>query len=167
MKKLLPPLIILLILAISATIFISMAKDDQPLTIAKGNMEMKALDFKENFTNDSYCKMIISTKRNASQVATKSGKTWFFDDPACMVEWLQNKSFKASAKLWIYTIDTNKWIDAKSAWYGVTDKTAMHYGFGAREAKSEGTINYEEMALRVLRGETLANPKIRKKLLGE
>jgi hypothetical protein len=167
MKKLLPLLIILLILAISATIFISMAKDEQPVTLAKGNMEMKALDFKLNFTNDSHCKMLISTKINASQVATKSGKTWFFDDPACMIEWLQNKSFKASAKLWIYTIDTNKWIDAKSAWYGVTDKTAMHYGFGAREQKVEKTINYEEMVLRVLRGETLANPKIRKKLLGE
>jgi len=167
MKKLLPLIIIVLILAVAATLFISMAKNDQPLSIAKGNMEMKALDFKVNFTNDPQCKMLIATKRNACQVATPSGKTWFFDDPVCMVQWLQNKSFKASAKLWIYTIDTNKWIDAKKAWYGVTDKTAMHYGFAAREHKSEKTIGYEEMALRALRGETLANPKIRKKLLGE
>lgn len=167
MKKLLPLIIIVLILAVAATLFISMAKETQPLSIAKGNMEMKALDFKVNFTNDPYCKMLITTKRNASQVASPSGKTWFFDDPVCMVKWLEDKSFKESAKLWIYTIDTQQWIDAKKAWYGVTDKTAMHYGFAARENRAEKTIGYEEMVLRALRGETLANPKIRKKLLGE
>ena len=167
MKKLLPLVIILLILAVSATIFISMAKEEQPVTIVKGNSAMKALDFKVNFTNDSHCKMIIRTKNNASQVVHPDGRTWFFDDPVCMVEWLKNKAFKSSAKLWIYTIDTHQWIDAKSAWYGVTDKTAMHYGFGAREKQEEGTIDYETMALRAVRGETLANPKIRKKLLGE
>jgi len=166
MKKLLPLLIIFVILAVSAVIFISMAKNEQPITIMKGNKEMKALDFKVNFTNDTHCKMIIREKKNTSQVVNPEGKTWFFDDPACMVEWLKDKSFKESAKIWIFTIDTHKWIDAKTAWYRVTDKTAMHSGFGAIEAKAEGTIGFKEMSLRVLRGETLANPKIRKKLLG-
>jgi nitrous oxide reductase accessory protein NosL len=83
-----------------------------------------------------------------------------------MVEWLEKKSFKKEAKIWVYTLDTNQWIDAKKAWYGVTDKTAMHSGFGAREEKIEKSIDFSEMSLRALRGETLANPKIRKKLLG-
>ena len=166
MKKLLPLLIIFVILGISAVIFISMAKNDQPLTIAKGNTDMKPLDFKLNFTNDSHCKMLIREKQNALEVATPSGKTWFFDDPACMVEWIQDKPFKESSNIWVYTLDTNQWIDAKKAWYGVTDKTAMHSGFGARENKTEDSIGFAEMSLRVLRGETLANPEIRKKLLG-
>ena len=166
MKKLLPLLIIFVILGVSAIIFVSMAKSEQPLTIAKGNTEMKPLEFKLNFTNDSHCKMLIQHKENSLEVATPSGKTWFFDDPACMVEWIKDKPFKDSSKIWVYTLDTKRWIDAKKAWYGVIDKTAMHSGFGAREKKIENAIDFKEMSLRVLRGETLANPKIRKKLLG-
>lgn len=166
MKKLLPLLIILLVMSIIAMIFISMAKDTQPVTVLKNNTEMKALPLKVNFTNDSYCKMLITTKRNSVQVVSPDGKTWFFDDPGCMVLWLEDKSFKADVKIWIYTIDTKQWIDAKTAWYGIKDKTEMHYGFGAREQKVEGTIDFDEMQLRMLRGENLANPKIRKKILG-
>jgi len=42
----------------------------------------------------------------------------------------------------------------------------MHYGFGAREKKCKECINFDEMRIRMLRGENLTNPKIRKKLLG-
>ena len=166
MKKLIPLLIILVIISIIAVVFVSMAKDKQPVAIVKNNTEMKALPLKVNFTNDAYCKMLITTKRNSMQVVAPDGKTWFFDDPGCMVLWLQDKSFKANAKLWVFTIDTKQWIDAKTAWYGVKDQTEMHYGFGARENKTEGSIDYMEMELRILRGEHLGNPKIRKKLLG-
>ncbi len=42
----------------------------------------------------------------------------------------------------------------------------MHYGFGAREKKCGECIDFEEMRLRMIRGENLTDPKIRKKLLG-
>jgi nitrous oxide reductase accessory protein NosL len=167
MKKILPLLIILVILGISAIVFVSMAKKDQPITIVKGNMEMKALPIKLNFTNDPYCKMLITKERNAAQVVSPEGNTWFFDDPGCMVLWLQDKAFKNEAKLWVHSLDTDKWIDAKNAAYGVKDKTEMHYGFGARENRTDETINFAEMELRMYRGENLTNPKIRKKLLGK
>ena len=167
LKKLLPLVIIFVILGITAVIFISMAKNDQPVTIVKGNMEMKALPLKVNFTNDPYCKMLIIEQRNSTQVVSPDGNTWFFDDPACMVLWLQEKAFKDTAKLWIHSIDTKQWIDAKKAWYGRTDRTAMHYGFGAREHKTEDTIDFSAMSLHVLRGEHLGNPRIRKMLLGK
>lgn len=167
LKKLLPLVIILMILSIIAVVFVSMAKNDQPVAIVKGNMEMKALPLKVNFTNDSYCKMLITTERNSMQVVSPDGNTWFFDDPGCMILWLQEQSFKDDAKIWVHSIDSNKWIDAKTAWYGIKDHTEMGYGFGAREQKTEGSINFKEMQLRMLRGENLANPKIRKKLLGE
>lgn len=166
-KKLLPLLIILVILGIAAVIFVSMAKNDQPVTIVKGNTKMEALPLKVNFTNDPYCKMLITTQRNSSQVVSPDGKTWFFDDPACMVLWLEDKAFKEKAKIWIFSIDTKQWIDARKAWYGRADETAMHYGFGAREHQTEGTIDFVTMRLYVLRGEHLGNPKIRKMLLGE
>jgi len=160
-------LVTLFFMAIIAMIVISMAKEEQPVTLAKGNVEMKALPIKLNFTNDTECKMLIKSEENTAQVAIPDGRTWFFDDPGCMVLWLKGKSFKDSAKLWVRTLDSKKWVDAKTAHYGVTDHTAMHYGFGAREQATDKTIEYDEMRLRMLRGENLTDPKIRKKLTGE
>lgn len=166
MKKIIPMVIIVLMLAIIATIFISMAKENQPVAIAKGNMEMNPLPIKLNHTNDTQCAMLIKSNRNSAQVAIPDGRTWFFDDPGCMVLWMKNRTLSDKSKLWVYTIDTKKWIDAKKAHYGVTDRTEMEYGFGAREEDNNGTINFDEMTLRMLRGENLTDPRIRKKLLG-
>ncbi len=166
MKKLLPIIVIVLMLAIITILFISMAKEDQPVTIVKGNMEMKALSIKLNHTNDTQCAMLIKTNYNAAQVAAPDGRTWFFDDPGCMVLWIKDKSFEKEAKLWAHTIDTKQWIDARKAYFGITDRSEMGYGFGARAHETNTTIGFEEMRLRMLRGENLTDPKIRKKLLG-
>jgi len=166
MKKVLPLLVVIVFMSIVAMIFVSMAKENQPITIIKGNMERKALPIKLNFTNDTQCKMLIKSEENTAQVVAPDGRTWFFDDPGCMVLWLEGKSFNNNATLWVHTLDSKKWVDARTASYGVAEHTAMHYGFGARE-NIEKSIDYKEMRLRMLRGENMTNPKIRKKLLGE
>jgi len=166
MKKLIPLTLTILLIAIIATIFISIAKKEAPIAVVKGNTEFKPLPIKLNKTNDTQCAMLIKSERNAAEVIAPDGRTWFFDDPGCMVLWLKDKPFKDKAKLWVHTIDTKKWIDAKKAKYGVTDHTEMHYGFGAREKETNTTIDFNEMVLRMYRGENLTNPKIRKKLLG-
>ena len=165
MKKLIPLLVIFLIISIVATVVFSIASKDQPVTIVKNNHEKKPLPLKLNATNDPHCKMLITEQRNSAQVVAPDGRTWFFDDPACMVLWLDFKEWEKDATLWIHSIDTKRWIDARKAWYGRTDKTAMHYGFGAREHKVEGAIDFKTMRLYVFRGEHLGNPKIRKMLL--
>ncbi|NPA28345.1 MAG: hypothetical protein GXN91_04825 [Epsilonproteobacteria bacterium] len=166
MKKLLPILVSITLVAIIAGIFISLAKEEKPIVVVTGNKEQKPLSIKLNKTNDPQCAMVIKELRNSAQVVAPDGRTWFFDDVGCMVLWLKNKPFKDKAKMWVYTLDTNRWIDAKKARYGVTDHTPMHYGFGAREKDINNTISFEEMKLRMYRGENLTNPKIRKKLLG-
>ena len=166
MKKLLPLLSIALLIAVIAIVFVSMAKKEAPVTIVKGNTAFKPLPIKINHTNDTQCAMLIKSNRNAAEVIAPDGRTWFFDDPGCMMTWLKSREWANKAVLWVHTLDTKRWIDAHKAWYGVKDVTAMHYGFGSREKKCEGCIDFDEMRLRMLRGENLTNPKIRKKLLG-
>jgi nitrous oxide reductase accessory protein NosL len=166
MKKILPLLSIVLLIAVIAIVFVSMAKKDAPVTIVKGNMAFKPLPIKINHTNDTQCAMLIKSERNAAEVISPEGKTWFFDDPGCMILWLKERDWADKAVLWVHTLDTKRWVDARKAWYGVKDATAMHYGFGTREKKCSDCIDFEEMRLRMLRGENLTNPKIRKKLLG-
>ncbi|NPA50237.1 MAG: hypothetical protein GXO02_01245 [Epsilonproteobacteria bacterium] len=166
MKKIMPILTTAIFLAVIGIIFVSVAKKEEPITIIKDNFSKKPLPIKINYTNDTQCKMLIKTQINAAEAIAPDGRTWFFDDPGCLVLWLENKPWKDKAKLWVYTIDTHRWIDAKKAYYGIKDHTAMHYGFGAREKKCSECISFDEMRARMLRGENLTNPKIRKKLLG-
>ena len=84
-----------------------------------------------------------------------------------MANWLKDKEFKNSAKIWVMSKDSKKYIDGRTAWYSRTDNTPMRYGFGAYEQKQDGFITFDEMSLKVLRNETMANPVYRKELLGK
>jgi len=166
MKKVLIILLTFAILGVIGVIVVSMAKKDAPIVVTKGNLEHKPLPIKLNKTNDTQCAMLIKTIKNAAEVVSPDGRTWFFDDPGCMILWLKDKPFKDKATLWVHTVDTNRWIDAKKAKYSINYHSAMHYGFGAKQNDENSSISFDEMKLRMLRGQTLANPKWRKKILG-
>ncbi len=129
----------------------------------------KPVPVKLGVTMDPQCGMEVEKMDHSSEVILKDGRAFVFDDPGCMILWLhKNKYDPKDVKLWTYSDDTHKWIDAKKAHYTMTDSTPMHYGFGAYEKNStkKKLIPFDEMRLRMLRGENLTNPKIRKKLLG-
>ena len=83
-----------------------------------------------------------------------------------MIKWLEPRPFKKEAIIWVHALDTNRWIDARKAYYTRDENTPMHYGFGAYEKEKNSTSIFDEMVLRMLRGENMANPKIRKQILG-
>ncbi len=167
MKKLAPIFTTILIMAIIMIVFFSLAKQEQMITVYKGNLTQKPLSIKLHHLQDPQCAMVVEKNEFAAQLAAKSGKTWIFDDVGCMVLWSDDKVFLDPPKLWVYTLDSKKWIDAKKAYYSTTEHTPMHHGFGAHEFPDARYISYEEMRLRTLRKEDMSNPVIRKKLLGE
>jgi len=128
----------------------------------------KPVKIKLGVTMDPECGMEVEKMKNASEVILKDGRTFVFDDPGCMIKWLHKNHYDPKdVKLWTFSDDTHRWVDAKKARYTLTDNTPMHYGFGAYEKNStKKTVSFEEMRLKMLRGENLTNPKIRKKLLG-
>lgn len=136
-----------------------------PVSVVRGNYDQKPLQFVLKKTNDVVCKMLIRTRRNSAQAVDKKGETHFFNDPGCMVLWLKDQPRRTHMRLWVYALDTHRWIDARQAWYGTKDATVMGYGFGARQKHKNGAIRFDEMYRRMLRGETLLDPKMRKSLL--
>ena len=91
----------------------------------------------------------------------------YFDDIGCLILWSKNNRMDLnSRKVYVFTNDTKKYINALTANYTIDEKTPMNYGFSAYQKAKEGTISFKEMQLRMLRGEHLGNPKIRKKILG-
>jgi hypothetical protein len=162
MKKIIP---LLIFVAIIIIIFLSLAKKEQMVTVYKDNPSQKPIELKLHHLQDPECKMVVKSKQHSTQVAAKSGKTWIFDDIGCMVLWLKDKDIE-DFKLWVYTQDSHKWIEAKDAYFSVDEVTPMRHGFGAYEHNKDGFIKYDEVKNRVLRGEDLTNPIIRKKILG-
>jgi len=167
MKKLAPIFTTIVIMAIIMIIFFSLAKQEQMITVYKDNHTQEPLKLKLHHLQDPQCAMVVEKNEFAAQLAAKSGKTWVFDDVGCLVLWQDDKVFIDAPKLWVYTLDSLKWIDAKKAHYSATEYSPMLHGFGAHEYPGAKLIDYEEMRLRVLRGEDMTNPVIRKKLLGE
>jgi len=166
MKKFIPFLVILSIVALIVTIFLSVASQQQMIVIKEGNVKKIPLKMVVNKYQDSDCGMVIDNLNYISQVISPSGKTWFFHDHGGFVKWLEDKDFKDEAIIWVMSLDTKKWIDGRKAFYSLQDKTPMGYGFGAYEKKAPTHVDFDTMRLRMLRGETLNNPHIRKQLLG-
>ena len=166
MKKFAPYLIVITIVLIIVVVFVSLGSAQKMIVIKEGNLDKKPLPMEVNKCQDSFCGMVITELDYASQVIAPDGKTWFFHDHGDFVEWLKDKPFEKDAVIWVMSRDTHHWIDAKKAFYTVNETTPMGYGFGAYEKKADGMIDFETMRLKVLRGETMRDPKIRKKLLG-
>ncbi len=164
-KKLLPIVTISFIVIVIITLFVSMSTNQNMTVVYTGNIDKKPIDIVLNKFQDSDCGMVIDDISYASQVVSPSGKTWFFHDHGGMVHWLENKGFKDQAVIWVMSKDTKKYINGRDAWYSRTDKTPMLYGFGAYEYKTKKLINFDAMFLHMVRGEHLANPKIKKMLL--
>ena len=162
-----PLLIIGLLIGITVAIFLSMGDVQHMTVVAEGNFEKRPLPMALHHFQDSECGMIIDDLSYASQVVAPDGKTWFFHDHGGMAAWLKTRPFQDQAVIWVHDLDSGSWIDGRSAWYSRTDVTPMLYGFGAHSHFQEGFIDFNTMQDDMLRGETMANPAIRKQLLGQ
>lgn len=167
MKKITPFLVILIIIISIVALFLSLGEKQNMIVVKENNIKKLPLHIELGKYQDSDCGMVIDDVKYASQIISPSGKTYFFHDHGGFVHWLEDKSFKNKAIIWVMTVDTKKWIKAQGAFYSINEITPMGYGFGAYENDDDSKIDYETMTLRMLRGETLNNPKIRKQILDE
>ncbi|WP_457744878.1 hypothetical protein [Sulfurimonas sp.] len=167
MKKFMPFIVVGLLVVIIVSVFLSLAKVQHMVVIKEGNLKKLPIKMKLHKYQDSFCGMVIDDLDYASQVIAPDGRTWFFHDHGDFVEWLKDKKFQDKAIIWVMSRDTHKWIDGRKAFYSFNETTPMGYGFGAYEKDKKGFIDFDAMKLKVLRGETLKNPKIRKQILGK
>jgi hypothetical protein len=143
-----------------------MSNKKQMTVIHNGNHSHQPITIVENHFQDSQCGMTITNMKHSAQAVSPEGKTWFFDDVGCLALWYNNIKFQKEAVLWVYTNDTNEYIDARTAWFDRISNTPMGHGFGSYKEKQDGFITFEEVTLKILRGEDLRNPFIKKELLG-
>ncbi len=157
-----PFVVVLLFMAAVTGLVLSLDKKPHPKVVLTGNVEKKPIEIFPHAYLCSMCKMEIDKKRFSAQVVNDEGKTRFFDDIGCMALWLDGQPFKDGAAIWVYALDTGRWIDGRKAHYSTDEATPMHYGFGAYEKRRAGTVNFETVVDRMRKGMHMANPEYRK-----
>ena len=158
-------LIVFPILALGGLFWFLHSQNQLPTEIS--NNEKAPLEFKDNTLQCPQCHMYLVGKKHTAQVITKDLKTHFFDDIGCAILWLKDRKIEPfSITMWVFSNDTHRYIDAFKAFYSISDETPMLYGFGAYEKQKESMIDFNEMRLRMLRGENMSDPKIRQQLKG-
>ena len=113
-------------------------------------------------TNCPECNMPI----NESKKHTSTLEKFTFDDIGCMILYSQKDALNLDTAK-VFTNDTNRYILASKAKYSINEKTPMNYGFGAYEKDDTKKINFDLVKQKMIRGENLTNPKIRKQILGK
>ncbi len=113
------------------------------------------------------CKMPLPKSNINTTFLIKNDEIKYFDDIGCMILWANDNHINLkNVKTKAFTTDTKRYMDVFNLYYSINENTPMHYGFGAYENKIKNSIDFNEVILRMLRGENMANPKIRKQILG-
>ncbi len=113
------------------------------------------------------CNMELPSSNIHTSTISRDGDMYYFDDPGCMILWAKKNNIQCKdVEAKIFSNDTKKYIDVMNAFYTVNEKTPMLYGFSAYEKEIENSITFKEVKMKMLRGEHMANPKIRKQILG-
>jgi hypothetical protein len=165
-KKLAPVLVVALLLAVMALLVMSRARQQNNLTILTGNQALQAVPIVLGHYQDTQCGMTIDQLQDSAQAVAPDGRTWFFDDVGCLALWLKTNRQGDKMTLWVYTRDTETWVDGRQAWFTRTAQTTMEYGFAAYAASGDDRVDFDTMFRLMARGENLTNPYTRKELLG-
>jgi len=162
-KKIMIILIFFIILVFS---LFSTSSFKQHIVVTPNNHTKQAIQIEKDKYKDRFCNMSISDISYSAQAILENGDTLFFDDIGCLVLWEKDQKNKANIVLWVYAKDKQKYINAKKAWYSVDELSPMRYGFGAYSKKQDKRIDFETMKKNMLSQTTMANPKVRKHILG-
>ena len=113
------------------------------------------------------CNMPLPDSNIHTANLDNNGNIIYFDDVGCMILWAKDEKidlYKIKSK--IFSNDTKRYIDPFKAYFQINARTPMLYGFSAYEKECEQCIKFDEVIIKMLRGEHMANPKIRKQILG-
>ena len=96
------------------------------------------IEFTLNEENCSFCRMAVSQREFAAQVVTVTGSFDTFDDIGCLRAWIKEHQPPESAGIFVVDSETGQWIDARRAFYVVSQKlpTPMSSGLAAYQQKA-------------------------------
>ena len=97
----------------------------------------------------AHCAMLLSDRRFGAQLVDAQGERQFFDDPGCMVLFIEERGIQPT-RAWVRDAATERWLDARAARYAASAPSPMDFGFEARAADG---VEWDALRARVLQNE--------------
>ena len=92
------------------------------------------------------CRLV--TPACAAQAQLTDGSVLDFDDPGCLLTWL-DESREQPRAVWLRAYREDRWVPRASAAFVDVGETPMGFGLGVVERGTPGAISWEEAAARV------------------
>jgi hypothetical protein len=96
----------------------------------------------------AHCHMQIGDPRLAAQAQLADGRVLDFDDPGCLITWLESSGEQPRA-VWLRAFHEDRWLSRASAAFVEVGDTPMGFGLGAVERGTPGSFGWEEAAARI------------------
>ena len=96
----------------------------------------------------AHCHMQIGDPHLAAQAQLQDGSVLNFDDPGCLLNWLDQAREQPRA-IWLRHHREDRWLSRASAAFIEVGETPMGFGLGAVERGAPGAISWEEAAAQV------------------
>ena len=161
MIKKLFAIIIFVSLVVMFVLFSDTSKDQVFMTSGNTKQIPQEIEFERYI--DPETKKAIKKLEYSAQLIMPNGDTYYFCDAANAFIWYMREKDKKGIKIYVYTMDTERYIDAKDAWYSRMEMTPDMHGIGAWENRSYNRAHYtfEDVVVFAGRGETKMNPFIK------
>jgi copper chaperone NosL len=100
----------------------------------------------------THCRMLISDPHFAAQLHTADGTVASFDDPGCLLAYVQAREPQVHA-LWFHHVSEDRWIPGSAVGFERAGRTPMDFGLGAVDAGTPGALSLEQAQAGIAAGE--------------
>lgn len=97
----------------------------------------------------AHCRMHIGLPSMAAQVHLSDGQVLNFDDPGCLLLWL-NRGAAPPRAVWVHHHRADVWLPREQAAFVEVSESPMGFNLGAVERATPGALDWQQATARVL-----------------
>jgi hypothetical protein len=91
----------------------------------------------------AHCRMAVGEPAHAAQLITTDGDALFFDDPGCLMKYLDDRSPKVH-RIWFHAHASERWLSAGDVGFVTGVTTPMGFGLAATDRTASGALTLDQ-----------------------
>lgn len=91
----------------------------------------------------AHCRMAVGEPAHAAQLVTTDGEVLFFDDPGCLMRYLDERA-PAVHRIWFHDRSEARWLGADEVGFVPGATTPMGFGLAATDRSTAGAMPFAD-----------------------
>ena len=91
----------------------------------------------------AHCRMLVGEPAHAAQLITGGGDVLFFDDPGCLLTYLDERA-PAVHRMWFHDRASERWLGPADVGFVAGATTPMGFGLAATDRTTAGALTLEQ-----------------------